>query len=53
MCTSASGSPNSSATTCAMVVRVPEMSTGPMVTIGRPSPATVMCAAEVMEVPRQ
>ena len=50
---SSSGSPNSSATTCAMVVRVPERSTAPIVTIGRPSPAIVMCAAEVIDVPRQ
>ena len=50
---SSSGSPNSSATTCAMVVRVPERSTAPIVTIGRPSPAIVMCPAEVMDVPRQ
>ncbi len=45
--------PNSSATTCAMVVRVPERSTAPIVTIGRPSPAMVMWPAEVIDVPRQ
>ncbi len=52
-CTSSIDRPNSSAATWAMVVRVPEMSTVPMVTMGRPSPAMVIWQAEVIEVPRQ
>ena len=36
-----------------MVLRTPEMSTAPIVTIGRPSPDMVMWPAEVIDVPRQ